>query len=315
VVTHSLMSTAARLLDKVFYREDARRMRSSLQRLMRQADDGGDVDESLTRVLDTLCISARATYGLILIFHGDAVRRSAIYRWYGGTISLKPEAFAADDVLHLPPGYFQPPLNEAALLVPLYAEKEQLGVLLLGRPVNGIRYADEDVASLLSVTDRMGEFIASSRHKSEQIKQIASLAALPVILHAEQLVSAELVEDALRSLYDYTYLADTPLATMRLAMTRLSQGQVTSLERGKAVHEIILEAIEKLRPGVSAPRDPPSREWYPYIILQDAYIEEISNREIMMRLYISEGTFNRTRRSAVRALARALGEMEAALSG
>jgi DNA-directed RNA polymerase specialized sigma24 family protein len=49
--------------------------------------------------------------------------------------------------------------------------------------------------------------------------------------------------------------------------------------------------------------------------LHDAYIDEVSNREIMMRLYISEGTFNRTRRSAVRALARALGEMEAALSG
>jgi hypothetical protein len=43
-------------------------------------------------------------------------------------------------------------------------------------------------------------------------------------------------------------------------------------------------------------------------------VEEVSNREIMMRLYISEGTFNRTRRSAVRALARALGEMEAAIS-
>ena len=31
---------------------------------------------------------------------------------------------------------------------------------------------------------------------------------------------------------------------------------------------------------------------------------------IMLKLYISEGTFNRTRRMAIRSLARALGEME-----
>jgi hypothetical protein len=60
--------------------------------------------------------------------------------------------------------------------------------------------------------------------------------------------------------------------------------------------------------------NPPPRDWYSYLILKDAYIEEVSNREIMMRLYISEGTLNRTRRGAVRSLARAMGEMEAALS-
>jgi hypothetical protein len=34
------------------------------------------------------------------------------------------------------------------------------------------------------------------------------------------------------------------------------------------------------------------------------------NRDIMSRLYISEGTFNRTRRRAVRGVARALQEVE-----
>ncbi len=315
VVTHSLMSTATRLLDWVFFRREARQLRASLQRLMRQVGDGVDLDENLARVLDSLCTSVRATYGLILIFHSDAVRRSATYRWDGGAISLKPDAFAVDDVEHLPPGYFQPPLDEAALLVPLYSEKEQLGVLLLGRPVNGIRYSDEDVTNLLNLTDRIGEFIASSGRKAEQLAQIVKLAEPPVVLTKDHPVSADVVEEALRNLYDYTYLGDTSLAAMRLTRAHLSQGQVTCLERGKAVHEIILEAIEKLRPGAAAPRDPPPREWYSYTILHDAYIDEISNREIMMRLYISEGTFNRTRRSAVRALARALGEMEAALSG
>jgi hypothetical protein len=93
---------------------------------------------------------------------------------------------------------------------------------------------------------------------------------------------------------------------------RMPEKQVTHLERGKVVHEVLLEALDKLRPAGTAPRDPPPREWYPYSILHDAYLEEVTNREIMARLYISEGTFNRTRRSAIRSVARALGEMEKA---
>jgi len=46
------------------------------------------------------------------------------------------------------------------------------------------------------------------------------------------------------------------------------------------------------------------------VILYDAYVKEIQNRDIMGRLYISEGTFNRTRRAAIRSLAKALAEME-----
>ena len=60
------------------------------------------------------------------------------------------------------------------------------------------------------------------------------------------------------------------------------------------------------------PREPIPRQWYPYLILYNAYLENQPNSEIMMRLYISEGTFNRTRRAAIRSLARVLSEMEAA---
>jgi predicted DNA-binding protein (UPF0251 family) len=42
------------------------------------------------------------------------------------------------------------------------------------------------------------------------------------------------------------------------------------------------------------------------MVLHDAYWERIPNHEIMSKLYISEGTFHRTRRAAVRSVARAL---------
>jgi len=227
-------------------------------------------------------------------------------------VELTPEALAADDITHLAPGQFAPPLDEAALLIPLYAEQEQIGALLMGCPINGIRYASEDVEYLLSHADRIGEAIKANRSKTDAMQQIALLAKTQRLMVSDRgfPIPVDTVELALRSLYDYTFLADSPLGELRLVNNHLPALQVTHIERGKAVHEVLLKAIEKLRPLGSIPRDPPPREWYPYLILYDAYLEEIPNRDIMSKLYISEGTFNRTRRAAIRSLARALGELE-----
>ena len=80
------------------------------------------------------------------------------------------------------------------------------------------------------------------------------------------------------------------------------------------LHAVLQEGLETLRPGPGMPPRQPPREWYPYLILREAYVNETSNRDIMLKLYISEGTFNRTRRTAIRSLTRALGEMEASIS-
>ena len=90
----------------------------------------------------------------------------------------------------------------------------------------------------------------------------------------------------------------------------MSAGEVTHIDRGKAVNKVFSEAVNKLRPDSDSPDDPPPREWYPYIILKEAYFEDKLNRDIMSRLYISEGTFNRTRRAAIRSVARVISEME-----
>jgi hypothetical protein len=48
------------------------------------------------------------------------------------------------------------------------------------------------------------------------------------------------------------------------------------------------------------------------VVLHDAYWDRVSNHDIMSKLYISEGTFHRTRRAAVRSVARALLEKRSA---
>jgi len=80
------------------------------------------------------------------------------------------------------------------------------------------------------------------------------------------------------------------------------------IERGKQLQQLLMESIESLRPAEKRPSEPLPRVWYNHAVLYDAYVEGVPNREIMARLYISEGTFNRTRRNALRGLSRLLME-------
>jgi hypothetical protein len=54
----------------------------------------------------------------------------------------------------------------------------------------------------------------------------------------------------------------------------------------------------------------PGREWHPYLILHQAYVQEEHNYTIMNWLQISEGTFNRTRRRALQIVAKTVAELE-----
>jgi hypothetical protein len=112
----------------------------------------------------------------------------------------------------------------------------------------------------------------------------------------------KVLEDALRHLPDVIALGESELAR-KMALDGTSQ-----IERGKRLQQIITESIEALRPSEKRPPEPLPRVWYNHAVLYDAYVEGVPNREIMARLYISEGTFNRTRRNAIRGLARSLAE-------
>ena len=238
-------------------------------------------------------------------------RQTADYHWKGPRLELPSSLLTADDFLHLTPSHFPAPLEDAALLIPLYIESEQIGALVLGRPTNGLRYAHADLERLLYPSDQIAEALFLSRQNTERLQKVAVLAnAPPVVSTREFSIPVNVVENALRNLFDYAYLADTPMAEMELVRSRMAGGKKTHLERGKMVQAIILEALEQMRPGTEVPRDPPPREWYPYVILHDAYVNGKQNRDVMSRLYISEGTFNRTRRAAISSLARALVEME-----
>jgi len=315
VASHFLVDAARYSRDASIHRRDVRKIQASLHRLANMAGDRDEMDHYLSVTLEPLCACAQAIYGLVLLFEKEEVRLAAAHGWQPGDPRLSRQDLIADDVVYLRPGHFPPPLAEAALLIPLYGGGEQLGALILGRPVNGVGYSPDDVDQLLYPSDRLGDVVWNARRRAEYMAQVAQGADLrpPETVRDAEQISVEAVEDALRHVTDYGYLGDHALTRFRVVKAKVARNAVTHLDLGKAVYGMLAEAIEKLRPSMPLTGDPPPRDWYAYLILHDAYLEGISNRDIMARLYISEGTFSRTRRAALRALARALEEMEAAV--
>jgi hypothetical protein len=226
-----------------------------------------------------------------------------------------------------------------ALLVPIYAGDDQIGALLLGPKEIRIPYTEEDFLLLEDVADQLGTLILAAQRQEENASLISEMVGdfrdrehalqrqmqqmmaeqqeqtRPVLEGLDDKSFAALVEDALRRLYDFTYLGEHDMARLSIVDWHLKNGDdqfVTSIDRGKAVSEILVEAVSKLRPEGNAPEryTVPPREWRQFTILHDAYVMGELNRDIMSKLYIGEGTFNRTRRRAVRGVARALREME-----
>jgi len=312
ITTHSLIDVGRQAMDFIFLHREARELRTRLRKLTALVKEPQVLKENLSLILQTVCSSVRASYGLILVFESDKISESASYRWSKRNISFSSSRLMFDDVIQSKHGEFSAPLDDAALFIPLYAGTDQTGVLILGQPENGLRYSQNDIERLLELSDHISDVMHVIQLEMEYISRLSELTQIqqPTLATSSDLIPTNMVEDSLRNLHDYSYLGNSRLAELEQVKRQLSSDVVTHLDRGKEVRHILINALEKLRPSDDLPREPIPRNWYPYIILHDAYIKEIQNRDIISKLYISEGTFNRTRRAAIRSLARVLTEME-----
>ncbi len=314
VVTHSVIDIARMNLDAIFYKKGNRQLRANLRKMASLAGELS-LEENLKTALASFCQTIRATYGILVFFDGSEDWLTVGYRWPEKNPSVGHLDLSADDVMLLERNQMPDPLVDAALLVPLYEDTNQIGALVFGRPVNGTHYSATDVDVLLFPSDHLVTTFLRAKRESETISKMSELAQVDNARTEgySELIPIKDVENALRNLWDYSYLGTSSLTELELVHSQLPQGPVTHLDRGKGVHHVLHDAMEKLRPQGEKPGDPPPREWYAYLILHGAYLEDRLNRDIMAQLYISEGTFNRTRRSAIRTITRVLEEMEAAL--
>ncbi|NJD58551.1 MAG: hypothetical protein FIA98_04030, partial [Anaerolineae bacterium] len=236
VITHSSMTAIDRLRDRIFYSKDTGMLRVELRKLSRQVGVNAPLEMLLKPSLESLCSYVEATYGLILIFGSETPLKIISCKFDAELPDIEIKKLTIDDLVYLKSGQLPPPLDHASLLVPLYSETEQLGALILGEPENGLQYALDDTEPILEVTDEFSETIQTAWRNRRYMEKISELIQEHNFHHQDNHppVSNECIEQALRNLYDYPYLADTPLAEINLVRDRLPAGQITHLERGKA---------------------------------------------------------------------------------
>ena len=334
-------------LDRLFYRDQFRQLRANLRSLANEAGTGLSLPEQLQAMLAGTCDTLSIRGGFIALAQDGAfvVQASQGAASVGQVVARSN--VLCDEIRELSPNPHDSFSGEAgsealqgmALLVPIAASGSQIGALLLGLRVRDLPYQDEDLMLLDDIAEQLASVIQSSRLQEENARAINAMVSefrereramqrqmqemltagnaqvQPGLAGMSQEEFIAQVEDALRRLHDYPALGDHPLAQLAIVRQNLvssAESTSTVIDRGKALNKVMVRAIQKLQPE-GAPPNPhtvPPREWHQFIVLYDSYVLDELNRDIMSRLYIGEGTFNRTRRRALQGVARALQEME-----
>ena len=331
-ISHSLYDWARTYLDRLFYRRQYREVRANLREFAREAALGHDLPGQLHTIIEALCRSLGVSKGFIALRQADGFAIVATHSTELRGDRIAAEALAADEITAMSLPTRSPKLEDMALLVPMHYGGEQIGAVVLGPKAMGIGYTEDDFDLLEDLAERVAGVVHNVHLQEKSVRQIDALvtefrqremelrlrmrkvleAEPPTLEGIDEKEAVSLVEDALRHLYDYPYLGEHRLAQLRIVKSHLDVQEgtfVTHLDRGKALQDVLTTALEKLKPFGPQP-SPPTREWHQYIILHDSYVLGELNRDIMAKLYIGEGTFNRARRRAIRGIARALEEME-----
>ena len=334
IVTHSLYEWGVTTLERLFFRRRYQQLRADLRAFAQEAE-AEDVEPLMSAILRSLCESVGCTQGWIALADG---MDSQVTAYPAGQRMPQSEVLreVPDEVRYLDEAVLRETGLSAAVIVPLLAGGEALGTIVLVQRDGAAGWDEPRHRELLeSVADQVASAVIVARQQratAEQIElavhafrerehmlrqELQAAIAAGSATAGEELSAARLrplIEDALRHLYDYAYLGEQELADLTVTGTYV-EGEVdvvTNLDRGRALSQMLVDVIEKLRPPGPIPTLP-AREWEQYTILHDAYVIGTLNREIMAKLYISESSFNRARRRAVRGVARAVAEMERAM--
>lgn len=291
-------------------------MREQLWGIARGSSSEELAPAAFRQSLAALCRSIEAGSGLLALRDGDGYRVHASQHSLPEGEILQLDGEIEGDLME-EGGHLAPSLHWIA---PCTWKDETLGLVAVGVRQPGGAYNEEDLDLLTEFADQVALLVHLESLKTEQRARLEKLAGeyqrdqvhlqagtehiVDTVTHRPDKELVRWVEDALRNLADISHLGQSPL------VAHLGIRGETHLVRGQALRGKILEILEVLRPPGERPPEPLPREWYSYAVLHDAYVEDVPNREIMARLYISEGTFNRTRRKAIRAMARSILELQ-----
>lgn len=315
VLTHALYDLVREFLERLRIRREGT-FRKQLRKLENEKSSEDTLRHRLQEGLDLLCSTLGAASGFIATKSGDefvvtASRQSVELerRFPSSEISYEDISKSQNELL-----------PDIQYFAPSFDGQTQIAVVGIGKPKSRLNYSHGDLDLLSEVADQIGTIVSLS-NMQPQIRQMLAQSEInenEASALAGEMIDAigsnpsedfvKMVEEGLRHLSDYIVLGQSPLAD------KLGVKAGSHIERGRELQKAIVNSIELLRPADKRPPEPLPRVWYNHAVLHDAYVEGVPNREIMARLYISEGTFNRTRRNAIRGLARLLMEKKTTAS-
>lgn len=327
IISHTLYDGFRTQLDRLFYRRASADLRGSLRALARETG-ATDLGLTLREALVATCADLSADRGLVALRRDETLRVIASVRAGAPGRELPPFPLPDDaEALTVPLSA----LPDMVAIAPLVWGGEALGFIAVGPRAGG--YSRGDIGELADVADRMAAAVhaaqeseaaavslttqvetlqARDRELREQVQAMTEMSSAT----GPEPLSAREVEDALRHLYDFPYLGEHALAHLTVVATAAAtraDGRATVIDRGQALRDVLIRHIERLRPSGAEPKGDTAagrREWHAYLILKESYIDDAPTRDTMNRLLLSEGTYNRTRRQALRGVARSLAEEE-----
>jgi GAF domain-containing protein len=317
ILTHAAYDLIREFLELLRHKNESE-FRMQLHRLENNIQAEDALHGRLQEGIQLLCQVLNATEGFIAIRQGDMFVVSGSYHSIHTGSELPAPGLLCDDICAPAPEL----AKKIAWLAPAFEAGDQVAVIGLGHSKTRFHYSNDDLDLLAEAADRVGTIVylySLQPYETDRLRQMVSEVQSReenLRMQSDKLISTlvskpdpefvRMVEEGLRHLSDFITLGQFPLTES------LGIAGETSLERGKAIQQQLIHAIERLRPdNKPRPTGALPREWYSYVVLHDAYIEGAPNRDIMARLYISEGTFNRTRRTALRGVARFLLEKRA----
>jgi len=284
--------------------------RKQLRHLENESNGEGALKQRLQDGLELLCQNLNTNGGFVAVRRGDEFEVMATRSSVPMGSVMSESVVACDDISQTRSDQ----LPSIAWLAPSFEGQTQVAVVGVRRPRSRMDYSTGNLELLAEAADQIGTIVSLSNVHTVQETQISDVIAesqrksdelnsatenlLDSISADPDVDFVKMVEDALRHLPDTITLGQSPLAMI------LGVDSETHVE----LQQFLMDSIELLKPAEERPPEPLPRIWYNYVVLYDAYVEGVQNREIMARLYISEGTFNRTRRNAIRGLARMLVE-------
>jgi hypothetical protein len=335
MITHPLYDFGLGILDRYFSsRRRQATFRSNLRDLARNPHVQEDLQSGLKTMLDSLCQALGVDQAWIALCGGEELVTTGI------TVGEIRERYrslaelAKDEARILEKR--EAPYAEGFIVAPLLYSDARFGAIAMIPGSGAAMFSEAELDLIDGFADRVAEVLHTSVLQEDAVSQIGAMALQfkrretdlrsqmrmamegrvkkPITEGWEAAEFYELVEKALQNMGDYSYLGRHELAHLKAVsriMDCMELDHVTHLDRGKALCALLTTCIDKLRPSDPRPV-PPTPEWRSYIILHDCYISGIQTRGAMSELYISEATFHRARRRAVRAVARAISEMEQA---